>query len=1436
VPLTTTPSNTLDLTYSASISLAGAEIVSYDAETQRAFVTSGSGLSIVDLSDPSAPALIDLISFTSPPFNFTNDVNSVAVSNGVVAVAVANSPKSDAGRVFLLDTDGVLISTVTVGALPDHLSFTPDGTKILVANEGELDANGTDAEGSVSIIDISAGAAMPSLTTADFTSFNDDLAALKLEGVRLFAGTVGTQFANTTVAQDLEPEYIAIAADGLTAMVTLQEANAVAILDLVTGTFTDIVPLGLKDFNGLSIDTGDRDGAGNTTAIVLQTDQPVFGLYMPDAIASFTGNDGNTYYITANEGDDRDDFIAPDETIRVGSGSYDLDNATFADETALKGNGELGRLTVSNFTGLRGDTDSDGDIDQIITYGGRSFSILDAAGNQVFDSGDQIEEFVASLGLVSTGLVGFDDTRSDNKGAEPEGVSVSVVGDRVYAFVTLERTNGTMVYDVTDPTDVTFVEFASNVGDVAPEIAKFVNAADSGSGNGLLLVANEASNTLSIYEAAPEPVTVAFTLQLLHFSDGEAGTLAPLTAPNLAALVDAFEDTFVNSITLSGGDNFLPGPFLAAGTDPSLTSVLNNVSGSTLSVSSTSGPAPGRVDIQIHNEIGVQASTIGNHEFDLGSNVFQDSFTPGGGWVGAMFPYLSANIDWAPAGFPADPINGRFTQTVGVGGLEEASSLNGRTAPSAVITEGGEKIGLVAVTTQILESISSPSGAEIKGFPFGPGANGETDNMAQLAAILQPVIDDLRTQGVNKIILMAHLQQIGNEIALAPLLNGVDIILAAGSNTRLGDADDVAVAFPGHAADFDNTYPIVTAGADGATTLIVNTDGEYTYLGRLVVDFDDNGEIILDGNTTNTAVNGAYASTEENVAEAWGVDVADLDDTAFAAGTRGEQVKQLTDAVQNVITVKDGTIFGYSNVYLEGERSQVRTQETNLGNISADANADAARDALGIDGVTTAVVSIKNGGGIRAQIGTIINNPDGSVTKAPPEVGGEVSQLDTENALRFNNGLMVFDTSAQGLLNILNSNNATNLGNGGFIQLGGVSFSFDPTRALGQRVRDVVLTNEAGEIVAIIADDGVVAPGAPDVITAVILNFTAEGGDGYVVKPNGQNFRYLLNDGTVSAPVDEALNFNTAAPANILREQQAFSEYFAENFATPETAYDVADTSAALDVRIQNTAIRADAVLEGEYRDAPINDANVVRGTDAAETFSLQAGDDVIFALGGNDVVFGGIGDDTLSGGMGDDRLSGNDGLDELFGNDGDDVIGGGAGDDVADGGEGNDRLLGGIGNDMLSGGIGNDRVMGENGFDTLRGDAGNDILDGGSGDDLLIGGTGLDYLTGGTGADTFAFLSIADAAPATRDRILDFSRADGDIIDLSAIDANTTLGGDQLFTIVSAFTGAGGELVLVNLGGGNTRVVGDVTGDGLSDFGFVVNGDQPLIASDFAL
>ena len=498
---------------------AGAsEIPSFDPSTNRAFVVNGgTNVDILDLSNPASPLLITTISGAT----LGGAPNGVAVKNGVVAIAVENTNKQMPGFVKFFDPNGNLLHTVTVGALPDMITFSPDGKKVLTANEGEPSGYGggfTDPEGSISILTVpgnavisSANVATATALTAGFTAFNGQIDALRTSGVRIFGP-------GSTVAQDLEPEYITVSSDSSTAYVTLQEANALATVNLNTGVVTAVTPLGFKNHNilGNGIDGSDRDGAGNTPAINI-ANYPVFGMYQPDALASYQSG-GVTYLITANEGDARD-YPGLVEEVRVSATT--LDPTAFPNGAALKTNAQIGRLTVTNQTGRtnsgsdRLGTDADPDYEKLFVFGSRSFSIWTTNGTLVYDSGDDFEQITSALTParfnLNNGLISNFDTRSDNKGPEPEGVVVGQVNNRTYAFIGLERAGGIMVYDVTNPRSPSFVQHlvsptvAGKDVDIAPEGITFVTAADSPNGKALLIVSHEVSKTTVVYEVAPSP-------------------------------------------------------------------------------------------------------------------------------------------------------------------------------------------------------------------------------------------------------------------------------------------------------------------------------------------------------------------------------------------------------------------------------------------------------------------------------------------------------------------------------------------------------------------------------------------------------------------------------------------------------------------------------------------------------------------------------------------------------------------------------------------------------------------------------------------------------------------------------------------------------------------------------------------------------------------
>lgn len=495
-------------TYSARVFDQGAaEIVAHDPATQRLFVVNGaaSAIDVLDIRNPSAPALLFSIDVTP----YGDQANSVDVRDGVVAAAVQAEVKTDPGKVAFFDAFGNYLDDVTVGALPDMLTFTPDGERLLVANEGEPNSYGrpdsVDPEGSVSIVDLRSG--VGNLTDADVTTarFVPDVPRVNPESIRVYGP-------GATAAQDFEPEYIAVSPDSKHAWVTLQENNAVAQLVVRSGVFTKVVGLGFKDHSLASygLDASDRDGPGNTSAINI-ANWPVLGMYQPDAVAAFRAN-GQTYLITANEGDARD-WPGLAEEARVSS--LNLDPTAFPNAAFLQNNARLGRLNVTN---RLGDADGDGDFDRLYALGARSFSVRLASGDLVFDSGDQIERATAAAlpDFFNAGhTTNARDDRSDNKGPEPEGLTTGKVFGRTYAFIGLERVGGVMVYDLTEPSQPRFVQYVNNrnfmiapqagtlagtVGDLGPEGLHFIEEDDSPNGKPLLVVTNEVSGTTTVYE------------------------------------------------------------------------------------------------------------------------------------------------------------------------------------------------------------------------------------------------------------------------------------------------------------------------------------------------------------------------------------------------------------------------------------------------------------------------------------------------------------------------------------------------------------------------------------------------------------------------------------------------------------------------------------------------------------------------------------------------------------------------------------------------------------------------------------------------------------------------------------------------------------------------------------------------------------------------
>ncbi|UUW07828.1 choice-of-anchor I family protein [Flavobacterium plurextorum] len=451
---------------------AAAEISAYCEKTKKLFTVNNSGtnqIDVIDLSDPSKPAKIGKIDLT--PYEGAS--NSVSVYNGKLAVALESTTnKQGNGKVVIFNTsDYSLIKQVTVGALPDMITFSPDGKYIMTANEGEPNTDySLDPNGTISIIDTSTY----NVTTLDFSSFSSQAAALAKDGFRI------SKFVKS-FAQDIEPEYITISDDSKTAWVTLQENNGVAKVDLTSKTITAIYPLGLKDFNTAenAIDVSDKDDK------IAFNPWKVKGMYMPDAISHFSANNV-PYFVTANEGDARE-YAAYSDIKRMKD--MKLDAAVFPDAATLKLETNLGRL---NLVTDMGDTDGDGDLDQMVSFGARSFSIWNGnTGKIVYDSKNDVDKKTNEFGT-------YDDKRSDDKGSEPEAVVVAKMGNQNILFVGLERSDAFMTYDVTNPASPQYLQTVKT-GD-APEGLLFIPASKSPNKRSLVVVSSEGDGTIKIYQ------------------------------------------------------------------------------------------------------------------------------------------------------------------------------------------------------------------------------------------------------------------------------------------------------------------------------------------------------------------------------------------------------------------------------------------------------------------------------------------------------------------------------------------------------------------------------------------------------------------------------------------------------------------------------------------------------------------------------------------------------------------------------------------------------------------------------------------------------------------------------------------------------------------------------------------------------------------------
>ena len=543
---------------------ASAEIVSYAPSLKYAYVVNAAQKTI-DIVDIAAPTAFEVDQIDTPVKTLAvaddvetllgltagtlGEANSIAVSNETLAVVIQGSSKQDTGYVAFYTIDGTFLNKAfPTGSLPDMVEFTPDGTMAVIANEGEPNGDySIDPEGSITLVDMTAGAANLSATDVfqlRFDAFNAGGTKTLGEGVRVSAKA-------SSVAADLEPEYVTISGDSSYAYVSLQENSAIAVVDLAEREITAVHSLGMVDHSipGNELDASNRDGAVNIR------NWPIFGTPMPDTIASYEYN-GVTYLLTANEGDGREYLTdAADAAACTAAGGFDFDAGDcfhYLDEIRIKDidaaafdgdllarlpadfqeNEQLGRLKVITNLGATGDCASlsvsgqpsaaDCTYESLHSFGSRSFSIYNTdTWERVYDSGSDFERITANrLGVDRFNSTNDEndsgDSRSDDKGPEPEALELGVINGKTYAFIGAERVGGIFVYDISNPESAEFVQYLNNrdfsVADVeaavqagqkgldlGPESIKFVPASDSPTSEPMLIVGNEVSGTTTFY-------------------------------------------------------------------------------------------------------------------------------------------------------------------------------------------------------------------------------------------------------------------------------------------------------------------------------------------------------------------------------------------------------------------------------------------------------------------------------------------------------------------------------------------------------------------------------------------------------------------------------------------------------------------------------------------------------------------------------------------------------------------------------------------------------------------------------------------------------------------------------------------------------------------------------------------------------------------------
>ncbi|MBW7474701.1 choice-of-anchor I family protein [Paenibacillus oenotherae] len=1026
-----------------------AEIVKYNKDNGKFYLVNGATvpptLDIVTLAADQSlqkEKSVDVKPLAETSGFTFGDLTSVDINTSTkqIFLAVQEADHMANGKILVLDYEGNLLKTYETGVQPDMIKATPDGKYVLTANEAEPRTAAGDPEGSVTIVDTTTDAVVH--VKFDDPTVIDDLVHIRGASHPVTGKITGSSTNKADALFDLEPEYITLSADHTVAYVSLQENNAIAVIDIPAKSVTAVKGLGYKNLN----DPANTLDLVKDDAIKFEN-VPFLGMYMPDGIASHTYN-GKTYLFSANEGDVTE-WPGREGGTTIKDLKASLDPASPA-AVFLNGKTAYDKVEVAG----------DMSKDAVYMYGGRSFSIWDAdTMAQVYDSGNDLETITAQRlpgsFNASNSKTAMDD-RSGKKGPEPEYVAVGEVGNKVLAFVGLERIGGVMTYDVTNPNHPVFANYINtrvfapkdNINtDTGPEGLEFIPAQDSPTGLPLLLVANEVGGTVTVLQL--NVTKVALDKESLWLSPGDAPV--QLNATVIPAAGSA------SSVTWSSSDDHVAVVDASGRVTPVAegTAVIRAVSADGFGVAEaavTVGPwkltvmhtndthahladAPrratlvkqvreeagdsllldagdvfsgdlyftkwfGLADLAFMNYMGYDAMTFGNHEFDQGTGVLASFVSQ------AQFPIVSSNVDLTKDSHMSPLLKAPRTIRAGVSGTVDVAGVY----PYVVLDVNGRKVGVFGLTTEDTKETSSPG----KDVVFNEAAASAADTVAALEA-----------EGINMIIALSHLGY-SRDKELANVVEGIDLIVGGHTHTKL-DAPD-----------------IITDSVFGTPTVVVQANEWGKFLGRVDLSFDNKG-ILLTG---DGQLQGSLLPVNSSVAE---------DETA----------KSMLAPYDAELEVLKKQVIGSAAVVLDGERKNVRAKETNLGNFIADGMLARAK------ALKNAHVAIMNGGGIRASIDE-----------------GDITMGELRTVMPFGNTLYVLDVTGQalkdGLENGISGAKLSDLP-GKFPQVAGMRFKWDPSQPAGSKVYDVEIKSGSGY--------------TPINLTATYRlatnSFVAGGGDGY---------------------------------------------------------------------------------------------------------------------------------------------------------------------------------------------------------------------------------------------------------------------------------------------------------------------------------------------------